>query len=177
MKGYWNQFVIPFKGLKDDTHSFNFEIDGRFFEAIEHSLLDDGNVDVHLEMDKKPNMLVLKFKIQGTVRLQCDRCLEIYDQPVEGEKMLVVKFSEFEEEVSDEIIVLSMEAFELDVGLYIYEYINLLLPIRHVHPDGQCNPDMIEKLEEEKYKQAEQEEEIDERWKALEELKKNMKNN
>lgn len=176
MKGYWDRFKIPFKGLKDKIHSFDFKIDERFFDAIEHSLLDDGAVNVHLEMNKKPNMLILTFYIQGSIKLQCDRCLEIYDQPVEGKQTLFVKFSEHEKEISDGIIYLPWEAFELDVGLYIYEFINLFLPMRHVHPEGQCNPEMIRKLNEEENNHQD-EEEIDERWKALEKLKKNMNDN
>lgn len=177
MKNYWDQFVIPFKGLKEGKHEFIYDIDKTFFDHLEYSMLDEGEVKVKIEMEKQPTMLIFHFNIHGYIRLQCDRCLEEFDQSVDGYQMLIVKFSERENDNTDEdIVTLSEDAHEYDVGHQIYEYINLLLPIKHVHEnETDCNQEMIEKLNEENENNAP--EEIDERWKALEELKKNMKNN
>ncbi|MCF8331060.1 MAG: DUF177 domain-containing protein [Bacteroidales bacterium] len=178
MKGYWKQFMIPFKGLKEGKHEFRFKIDEMFFEALDYSTLENGNVQVLLEMDKKTNMLVFNFNIGGTIRLKCDRCLEEYDQPVEGQYMLIVKFSERENnDLSEDIVILPDDAHEFDVGHYIYEYISLLLPIKHVHEhESDCNQDMITKLNIESNENLSSEK-IDERWKALEEIRNKMNNN
>lgn len=178
MKSYWNQFMIPFKGLKEGKHEFSFDINKTFFEELEYSMINDGNVKVDMEMDKQPTMLVFKFDIHGTIRLQCDRCLDNYDQPVDGERILIVKFTTRESDNrSEDIVILPEDAHEFDVGHQIYEYINLMLPIKHAHEfSADCNQEMIEKLNEENTN-PDDSEEIDERWKALEELKKNMKNN
>ena len=36
----------------------------------------------------------------------------------------------------------------LDVSWFVYEFIVLALPIRHVHAPGKCNPAMIRALNE-----------------------------
>lgn len=178
MKGYWKQFMIPFKGLKEGKHEFSFKIGRAFFEELDYSILEDGNVSIQLEMDKKPNMLVFSFDITGTIKLQCDRCLEVYDQPVEGNYMLIAKFTEREtNKPSEDIVILPEDAHEFDVGHYIYEYISLLLPIKHVHEHiDNCNQEMIDMLNNEN-EDNNSSKEIDERWKALEEIRNNMKNN
>lgn len=177
MKSYWDRFVIPFKGLKEGKHEFVYDIDKAFFDQLDYSILEDGEVKVEMEMEKQPTMLVFHFEIHGYIKLKCDRCLEEYRQPVDGHRVLIVKFSAREDDNSnDDIVTLPEDAHEYDVGHQVYEYINLLLPIKHVHQnEDECNQEMIEKLNEENKSNAPGE--IDERWKALEELKKNMKNN
>ncbi len=179
MRGYWNQFLIPFKGMKVEKHTFRFEINREFFEHIDGSLLEDGNVMVELEMDRQANMLVLDFFISGYINLKCDRCLDEYRQAVEGHRILIVKFSPSAQglDESEDIIVLPDEAHEIDVGQHIYEFINLLIPIKHVHEyRANCNKEMLKKLDQEN-ENDDAKDKTDERWKALEELKKNMKNN
>lgn len=178
MKGYWKQFVIPFKGLKEGVHKFDFDINHMFFEGFDYALLKQGEVKVNLEMEKKTTMLVFRFNIHGTIELQCDRCLDIFQQPIDGKQLLIVKFTERESDSpSDDIIVLSDEAHEFDVSHYIFEFISLLLPIKHVHQNPEsCNQDMISYLDEEN-KTDDSIDQIDERWKALEEVKRKMNNN
>jgi uncharacterized metal-binding protein YceD (DUF177 family) len=45
------------------------------------------------------------------------------------------------------LIVLDFEAYELDVKMNIYELISVSLPVRVVHEQGECNPEMLELLE------------------------------
>ncbi|HET6990455.1 MAG TPA: YceD family protein, partial [Bacteroidia bacterium] len=71
----------------------------------------------------------------------------------------------------------------LDLSQYLYEYITLLLPSRKVcggNPEGsnQCDPEMIEKLEElnpDNYREEgdseEEEKPTDPRWDSLKNLK------
>ena len=37
---------------------------------------------------------------------------------------------------------------EIDLGQIIYDYVNLSLPIKKVHPEGECDPVMMEKLKD-----------------------------
>ena len=54
----------------------------------------------------------------------------------------------------------------------IYEYIILSLPIHRVHQDvSECNQEVIKYLENSANNIVEEDEEIDPRWKCLEELK------
>jgi uncharacterized metal-binding protein YceD (DUF177 family) len=95
--------------------------------------------------------------------------------PVTGRNRLIVKFGETTVEENDVILILSDKEYEFNIAQYIYEYINLLVPMRHVHPDdvkgnSTCNREMLEIIEKVSHKQADPEE-IDPRWEALKKLK------
>jgi uncharacterized metal-binding protein YceD (DUF177 family) len=159
-------FVIPFKGLGTGDHHFTFKIDNSFFESFEYFESERGQVNVDLDLIKETNLLDLHFNMQGVVSLACDRCLDIIDFPVKGEFRLIVKFGEDYLEESEEVIVIPVNESKLDVSQYLFEYINLMLPIKRVHKKlSDCNQQIIEKLENYSKPQT------DPRWDAL----KNMK--
>jgi uncharacterized metal-binding protein YceD (DUF177 family) len=169
MKNSKNDYVITFKGLELGSHDFEFEAGDRFFEEKGAEDFRKGKVNVHVEMIKETTMLVLNFDLKGSVEVACDRCLEKYDQQLEGKFRLIVKFGEEIGEMSDELVVIPHEEYQLDLSQFIYEYIVLMLPIKHVHPDDEnghstCNQDMIDRLENMTIKS-------DMRWDALKNIK------
>ena len=160
------EFNIPFKGLSIGNHSYNYKIDNQFFESFEYFESERGNLIVHLDLVKESNLMDLHFHLKGNVTMQCDRCLNTFSIPVEGDFRLVVKFGDHFEEESDEVIVLPTTENRLDVNQLIFEYINLLLPLQKVHKDiKDCDPEMIKKLE------LHQKSENDSRWDALKNIK------
>lgn len=94
------------------------------------------------------------------------------DQTIETNDRLVVKFGEEYSEDDDLVTVAENEGI-LDVAWFIYEFIDLNIPIKHVHAPGKCNPAMIEKLNEHSAARSGEEEEdtVDPRWEALLKLK------
>lgn len=159
-------FVIPFKGLGTGNHRFEFKIDDAFFESFEYFESEKGQVKVDLDLIKETSLLDLHFKLKGNVSLACDRCLDTVDFPVKGEFRLIVKFGEEYLEESEEVIVIPLNESRLDISQYLFEYINLMLPIQRVHKNlDECNQQVIEKLENYSKPQT------DPRWDAL----KNMK--
>ncbi|MCX2573372.1 YceD family protein [Pedobacter sandarakinus] len=171
------QFSIPFTGLKLGVHHFDYELDDRFFNAFEYSLIKSGNLKVGLELDKQETMLLLKFKVIGTVNLDCDKCLSEFAYPVNLYERQIVKFAEDElESDDDEIITLSRKDSEIDISAPLYEMINVAVPyIKNCEQaDKDCNQEMIERLAQLSInKQAEENEQTsDPRWEALNKLKK-----
>lgn len=168
---YLKNFVIPFRGLKIDIHHFDFVINNKFFEAIEYAELEKGLVDVSLELIKQERMMIFEFNFKGFVEVLCDRCLEPFDQAIEGQERLIVKLGERFEEQTDEVIIISESDYEFDTSPYIYEYISLLLPMQHIHPDDEngnstCDKDMLDRLSSDN-----NEHESDPRWDVLKKLK------
>lgn len=139
------EFVIPFVGLKLGAHEFEFEIDTSFFEAIEYSIIQEGKVHARLSLQKKETMMIGDFFIEGVVTKECDRCTDPLEVEIEGNYQLVFKFGT---DLSDDesLIVLPNEAYELDVRPYFYELITVSLPHRSVHPQGECNEEILDKL-------------------------------
>ena len=168
---YLKQFVIPFRGLKNDIHHFDFVIDRKFFDAIEYAELKDGLVHVGLDMEKQDRMMIFDFDFTGYMEVECDRCLDIFKQDLEGHRRLIVNFGEAFEEQSDDIIIIPEGEYAFDVSTYIYEHINLLLPMQRIHPDDEkgnstCNPEMLQRLSS-----LDIEQEVDPRWDVLKKLK------
>jgi uncharacterized protein len=168
---YRRQFLISFGGLKLGHHYFDFEIDDRFFEEFEYSDYSKGALSVKIEMEKMERMLVFNFLISGSVEVICDRCLDAFQLMIECQNKLFVKFGAENLEESDDVIVIPQNEIRFDVMHYIYEYITLSVPIRHVHPDDglsgtACDPVVLKKLEELKPTET-----SDPRWDALRKLK------
>lgn len=139
-------YIIPFAGLSQGQHEFNFEVGNSFFKEREYSEVKKADVEVLLHLNKQSSMLILDFMIKGTVNLPCDRCAEPFDLPVEGEAQLIVKFGEtFAEE--EEAITIPFSESELDIEQYLYEFINLAIPQKRVHENiKDCNKEVISKL-------------------------------
>ena len=171
------QFSIPFTGLKLGAHQFDYELDDTFFNAFEYSLIKSGNLKVNLELDKQETMLLLKFRVVGTLNLDCDKCLSEFSYPVNLYERQIVKFAEDELESDDEeIISLSRKDSEIDISGPLYEMINVAVPyIKNCEQaDKECDQEMISRLEQLSIdKQAEEKEQTsDPRWEALNKLKK-----
>ena len=169
---YLKQFVIPFRGLKNEIHHFDFVIDDKFFDAVEYPDLEHGMVHVGVDLIKEERMMIFEFDIRGHVNVECDRCLEPFNQPVEGRERLIVKFGETFEEQSDEVIIIPESDYQFDLSRHIYEYIRLMIPMQCIHPDdtegnSTCSPEMLDRLSQEN-----KEPQTDPRWDALKKLKK-----
>ncbi|OFY65711.1 MAG: hypothetical protein A2V46_10135 [Bacteroidetes bacterium RBG_19FT_COMBO_42_7] len=165
-------YAIPVSGIKEGDHLFEFEIKKAFFDLFEESEIKEGELIVVAEIEKSPSHLDLNIKISGKVRICCDRCLEMFDHPVDCENRLLVKFGTKKDESDPEIIAVPRDEHELDLKQYLYEFIHLALPIKRIHPDGvkgmsTCDPVMLQKLKEHL---VEEETGNDPRWDNLKNL-------
>jgi uncharacterized metal-binding protein YceD (DUF177 family) len=179
------KYEIPFKGLKEGEHEFDFKLDNKFFEQFENSEVKKGQLDATVLLTRQSTMLILDMAVKGKVELMCDRCLDNYMQDVENNSRLIIKFGQEAEELSDEIVVIEAEDYQINVAHYLYELVILGLPIKHVHPtdengNSDCDPEMVDKLEEyllddEEAQEAQEEPIVDERWSELKKLLDNKK--
>jgi uncharacterized metal-binding protein YceD (DUF177 family) len=173
-----SKYQIAYQGLSEGIHDFDFDVDDSFFEGLEYSEIKKGSLKANVLLNKKSTFLELDFKISGSIELLCDRCLDEYNQEIDYEGKIFVKFSTNEGDLAEDVIVLSPSDNELDIAHYIYESINLSIPLKRVHPDNEdgectCNPEMIKKLENYKIEEPTEDENIDPRWNDLKNLKAN----
>jgi uncharacterized metal-binding protein YceD (DUF177 family) len=173
-----NRYNIDIYGLDDKPYEFDYEIGHSFFEELEQDLIERGEFEVHLLLDKSTTMLQLCFSIKGNVELICDRSLEPYTEEVDTEGVMILKFGDHDEELTEEISIINRNTTRINVAGYIFELIALALPMKKIHPDLRT-----ESEKEYDYlvysseavgndKTEEQEEKIDPRWEALKKLKK-----
>ena len=144
-----DQFSIPISGLSNGLHGYDFNIGKDFFQAFEESPIKDGAVKVHLDFDKSEDMYVLSFSFEGNVDVTCDRCLDSFALPIEDRQNLMVKFADEPSEDADVVFILKGTP-SLNVARYIYEFINLAVPIIKTHDAAgdNCDPEMLKYLEQ-----------------------------
>ena len=167
------QFKVDLKALTEEVTPLEWELDDQFFEQLEDAQLQQGSVHVSGSIRKAVGFFELELQSVGTVRVPCDRCLEMMDQPVEADLRLIVKMgSEYTDD--DDVITVDEAHPVLDTAWLIYESIALAVPIRHVHQPGDCNVAMSEKLEQlsaARSSGADATDAVDPRWGALKNLK------
>ena len=166
------QYTIPVKGLREGIHEYTFQVGKDFFRHFEQSPIKDGNLELDVQFDKRPDMYVLQFDFKGTVRTNCDRCLEEIDMPLVDSQQLLVKFSENEEPEEAEVIFIPRETQLLNVARYAYEFICLAMPLIKTYDcenddNPACNQEMLKYLEN---KPAEPDEETNPVWDELKKL-------
>lgn len=140
------KYSIAYKGLGTGRHEFDFKVGDAFFKEFGGTDILGGDIDVKVSMLKQETLLQLDFTITGAVRTECDRCLDEVTLPVSEQTTLYVRFSETEEESDGEIMWISPNESEIDLGQYIYETIYLGLPAVRAHQISACNKDMLSRL-------------------------------
>ena len=166
-------YKIDLKGLTEGETVLDYDLGDEFFQALEGSQLEHGSLHVSVSIRKMAGFFELLFHSEGTVTVSCDRCLDDMEQPIESDNRLLVKLGDTYSEDDDTVTVDENEGI-LDVSWFIYEFIMLAIPIKHVHAPGKCNSAMMQKLEElsDAVRSSETETEaIDPRWSALKKLK------
>jgi len=163
-------FVIPFRGLKEGEHQFEYLINKTFFEDYQYDEILDADIKVHLNFIKKSTLLELSFVCNGTVKVACDISNELYQQPIKGNLDLVVKFGDVYNNDNEDILIIPHGEFEIDIAQYIYEMIVFSLPSKKIHPgiiDGTLKSDILDKLEELEPNNEQNNKSIDPRWDKL----------
>ena len=164
--------IIRFSGLKPGRYSYSFTLTDEFFEACKNDEIEGGKVEIEAKMERLEHLLMFDFSLKGEVETPCDRCLGRMRVPIEGEEHLCVRFSDEETCEDEDVVVLPEKAFEIDLTQWLYEYVAVRIPMQHVHPDGECDPEMTKFITEEEEEESVREDgETDPRWEALKKLK------
>ena len=166
-------YKIDLKALPQGVTSLEYKLDDGFFKAIDAPGVQRGELSSSLSVNRTDDFFELNFHTSGVIYIPCDVCLEDMEQSIDTHDRLVVKFGvEYSED--DDMVTVAEDEGILDVSWFIYEFIELNIPIKHVHAPGKCNHAMIELLNEHSAARSgeESEDTMDPRWEALLKLKK-----
>jgi uncharacterized metal-binding protein YceD (DUF177 family) len=170
------EFMLSFVGLKEGVHQFEYEIENTFFKNYDFNDFFSAKVKISLAFDKKPTLMNLNFKAEGSVEVACDVTDERFDFPINTTYDWIIKFGDEYNNDNDEILIIPHGSYEIDVAQPIYEMIVLAIPAKIEHPgiaDGTLKSDILKKLEELQPKERLlPEEESDPRWNKLKDLLK-----
>ena len=144
--GKFDKYKIDLKGMQADSCKYEFVLDNLFFANIDGPEVQKGKVNVVLVVKKTSRAFELNFQTDGMVWVPCDRCLDDMEQPVSSTDKLLVKFGHEYAEEGDNLVVIPEEEGEINVAWFMYEFIALAIPMKHVHAPGKCNKAMSSKL-------------------------------
>jgi len=144
--GKFDPYKVDLKNMSTDIQVFEYKLDNVFFSNIGSDDIQKGRLIVNLTVKKISMMFEFNFHIEGTVVIPCDRCLDDMDFAVDTDNRLIVKLGKEYAEESDEIVIIPEEEGEINLAWFIYEFIVLTIPIKHVHAPGKCNKIMTSKL-------------------------------
>jgi uncharacterized protein len=162
------EHTIPFIGLKDGQHEFHFELADDFFAEMSAEELEGGHVAVYVTLDKSASLLVANIQEDGAVDLRCARCNGPLSYRIQCDQRQIFRLNSEEESEDDELVMLDPREHSINLTHYIYECLRLALPIRPIHPQGECDPEVLRALSQ---RSTEHESVPDPRWDALKELK------
>ena len=172
-------FRVNIVGLTNTIHHFEFEVGNDFFSRYGTQLLSEGTLTAEVTLDKRETFIDATFAIKGSVKLICDRSLDPFDFPIRTKKKLVFKYGDADEEISDEIVMISRDSESLELGQYIFEFIALEVPMKKLHPryqdeeneDDESEGKIIYTSKPENDSDSGDGDSIDPRWEILKKLK------
>ncbi len=160
--GKFNLYKIDLKNLTPGTHTFEYFLENKFFMDIDGDQVQKGKVKVSLTVKRSSMMFEMSFQLEGVVMVPCDRCLDDMEIPVETQNRLVVKFGKEYAEESDEVVVIPEDEGSINLAWFLYEFVALSIPMKHVHAPGKCNKSMSSKLKKHTARSGDSDEEFEE---------------
>lgn len=148
--GKFSKYNIDLKNLPEGLNTFSYELDNTFFNAIDHEDVGKGNVNVEFTVKKTTGGFEFNFHLSGTVKIPCNRCLDEMSQEIDTDNRIIVRLGKEYSEESDELIIIPEDEGAINIAWFLYEFIVLNIPIKHVHPAGQCNRTMSSKYRKHK---------------------------
>ena len=137
---------LPLQGMPDGTQKFEYELGMDFFRKWESTDVLGGAVNATVEVKRSGDIYELYIVVKGEIGIPCDRCLYEMRHPVDADYRVSVKYGEEYSDESDNVIVIPESSNTMDVSGLVYDTIMLTIPLKHVHPDGECDAEMREQL-------------------------------
>ena len=174
-------YDITIVKLSNKKHEFEFDMDDSFFALFEQEIILGGKLLAKVELDKTESLLTLHFDIKGTVRLTCDRSLEEFDQPVDVEETLRIRYGPENAELDDDMWQITPDTQEINVAQHLYDFVGLSLPMKKLHPrfveelDENSDEDILiyssrQAGDSDSEDDSDDDDDIDPRWDALKNL-------
>ncbi|MCQ2149701.1 MAG: DUF177 domain-containing protein [Bacteroidales bacterium] len=119
----YSEFAVPITRLKQGHNLFEWHVGNEFFGSFENSEVLGADVDVKVDVMFDGCDVKVAGEISGNVTVVCDRCLENVSIPVS---------TAFEDDGFEDCNVIDLEQD-------IYDFTCTALPMKRVHPDGECD--------------------------------------
>ncbi len=167
------RYEIDIFKLRNGQHTYNFDVNDAFFEAFENSPVKKGNGRVEVILEKEERMIQVDMHLSLTIPLECDKTLKPFDYQVEENKEIMYKYGESEEELDEDLYMITRNTQRIDLTHLIYEYVCMAIPMRKIHPDHldeSEEDELIYRSEGSGDQEDDGDDSVDPRWSKLKDL-------
>lgn len=170
--------VLDMRRIAPGSSHLATEIDGSELSLDSSDIIDLVGCNAQLDIDRTSDELIVRGTAETTLKMECSRCLEPFEQTTVLRLAFVIQLARkgelggAESESSDDFYVVSDSAEEFDVSSIIRERILVSLPLKPLCDDscrGLCPKCGVNRNTE---TCDCSDDEVDERWSALQNLKK-----
>ncbi len=150
------EYEIAFVGLKPGMHVFEYRVEDKFFVPYGEQDFTNCIANIKLSLDKKNGFMQLKFDVDGTVDVICDKCGNTLPMQLWDEFNIIVKIVDEpevmnEQEEDPDVYYISRGESHLHMADWIYEFVNLSIPLQKMCKEeemggAKCNIEVLEKL-------------------------------
>lgn len=142
-----NQFKITLPALVEGHHELELRADESLFADRGNVDVTGADITVYVDIDERHESYKIGITCQGWLEIPCDRCLDPMRLDVDEDYDVRIRYGEAYDETDDTITLPETET-ELDLAPMVADTVLLGIPLRHVHPEGECNPRMEEIMRE-----------------------------
>ena len=140
--------------MQTDSAKYEFVLDNLYFAHIDGPEVQKGKVNVTLTVKRTSRAFELSFQTDDM------------ELPISSSDKLMVKFGHEYAEEGDNLIVIPEEEGEINVAWFMYEFIALAIPMKHIHAPGKCNKAMTSKLNKHLKTNANEDSDVDDSFDA-----------
>ena len=131
------EYLIPYKGLEEGEYEYKYLVGESFFEVFSNDDIQGAKLTVLAILNKKSTHIEINFSINGTLTLECGRCLDAYENGISIKQSIYIKFGDEYIEEDENLYILPEADNDIDLSKFINELIVVALPMRRVHPDDE----------------------------------------
>ena len=140
-------FKLPLRGLTFGTKEFSYQLSEDFFNETGASEVHRASVAATLKVvHEHEGIYELHFAFKGELQIPCDRCLDLMPLEVDTTWQIRVKYGPRYDDSCDDVLMVPESWRELDLQPLMRDTVLLTIPIKHVHPEGGCNEQMMAQL-------------------------------
>jgi len=172
------EYEIAFVGLKPGMHVYEYRIEDKFFVPYGQQDFEHCVANIKLSLEKNTGFMQLKFDVDGSADVACDRCGNTLPMQLWDEFNIIVKIVDEpevmnEQEEDPDVYYIGRGESHLHLADWIYEFVNLSIPLQKMCKEEEiggpkCNKEVLEKLRK---MEEEVQKDNNKVWKGLDKFK------
>lgn len=139
-------FILNLASIPEGEFEREFRCGIELFQNMENDAVSEADLQIRLDGEHRNDVYKCLFSIKGYISIPCDRCLDPMKFDLDVDYELAIRYADEYDDSRDALLVLPWSQRQFDIAPVIYDTVLLSIPLRHVHPEGECNQEMIGKI-------------------------------